>query len=38
MEGETQITKRKDNRDFTNPLEVNLTIIGSLKYIFILHH
>jgi len=28
-EGETQITERNDNKDFINPLKVDLTIIGS---------
>ena len=36
--GATQKTKENDNKMFMNLLEVDLTIIGSLKHAFILHH
>jgi len=38
MKGETQIIKRKNNKDFINPLKVDLTVIGSLRHVFISRH
>jgi len=32
------MTKRNDNKVLMNPLKVDLTIIGSLRYAFVLHH
>jgi len=34
----TQKAERNDNKVFKNPLEVDLTVIGSLKHAFISHH
>jgi len=33
--GKTQITKRDDNKVFKNPLKVALTVIGSLRHVFV---
>jgi len=33
--GTIQKTKRNDNNVFKNPLEVDLTIIGSLRHVFV---
>jgi len=30
--------KRNDNKVFMNPLKVDLTVIGSLRCVFVLHH
>ena len=32
------LLERKDNKVFMNPLEIGLTIIGSLRCVFILRH
>ena len=32
------LLERKDNKVFMNPLEIGLTIIGSLRCMFVLHH